>query len=117
MVENQPFDIMQGYRDMLANWEKMANDFGGQVLAREEAAQAMHGFNTAKMAVQTQLKDAMLKSLDAVQIPSKADIEALGTRLGAMEAAIARIETRLLAMAPDAAPAGPKRTRRPDSNR
>ncbi len=112
MADKQTFDIMQGYRDMLANWEKMANEFGANVLQREDATQAMHSFNNTKTAVQAHFKDAMLKSLDAVQMPSKADIDALAARLGTIEATIARIETHLLGGAAPAAPK-PKRTRTP----
>ncbi|PKP67668.1 MAG: hypothetical protein CVT83_08020 [Alphaproteobacteria bacterium HGW-Alphaproteobacteria-5] len=115
MAENGPPDFLQAYRDMLGTWEKMANDFGSKFLQQKEAAQAMNGLATARVAVQAQMRDGMLKALDAIQMPSKADIEDLGARLGAIEAAVARIETQLAAGGKSAAPAapGPARTRKP----
>lgn len=116
MAENGPPDFLQAYRDMLGTWEKMTNDFGSKFLQQKEAAQAMNGLATARVAVQAQMRDGMLKALDAIQMPSKADIEDLGARIGAIEAAVARIETRLAAgVKPAAAPAtpAPARTRKP----
>ena len=114
MATKGPQDFMDAYREMLGNWEKMANEFGAKFLQQKEAAQAMNGLNNAKVAMQAQMKDGMLKALDAIQMPSKADIEDLGARLGAIEAAVARIETQFAAgtKAAAATPA-PARTRKP----
>ena len=115
MTAKGPQDFMDAYRDMLGNWEKMANDFGAKFLQQKETAQAMNSLNSAKVAMQAQMKDGMLKALDAIQMPSKADIEDLGARIGAVEAAVARIETLLAGGGKPAATAAPKppRTRRP----
>lgn len=117
MAENGPPDFLQAYRDMLGTWEKMTNDFGSKFLQQKEAAQAMNGLANARVAVQAQMREGMLKALDAIQMPSKADIEDLGARIGAIEAAVARIETLLAAGAKPAAAAtaapGPARTRKP----
>ena len=115
---NAPPDFLQAYRDMLGTWEKMANDVGSKFLQQKEAAQAMNNLATARVAVQAQMRDGMLKALDAIQMPSKGDIEDLGARIGAIEAAVARIETSLaagLAAGGKPAPAapGPARTRKP----
>lgn len=114
MATKGPQDFMDAYREMLGNWEKMANEFGAKFLQQKEAAQAMNGLNNAKVAMQAQMKDGMLKALDAIQMPSKADIEDLGARIGAIEAAVARIET-LLASGGQPADGAPKpaRTRKP----
>lgn len=115
MAENTPPDFLQAYRDMLGTWEKMANDFGSKFVQQKETAQAMNGLATARVAVQAQMRDGMLKALDAIQMPSKADIEDLGARLGAIEAAVARIETQLASGSKSSAPAAPSpaRTRKP----
>ena len=81
MATKGPQDFMDAYREMLGNWEKMANEFGAKFLQQKEAAQAMNGLNNAKVAMQAQMKDGMLKALDAIQMPSKADIEALGEKI------------------------------------
>lgn len=115
MAADGPQDFMDAYRKMLGHWEKMANDLGAQFLQQKEAAQAVHGLNDARIAMQAQMRDGMLRALDAMQMPTKADIEALGARIGAIEAAAARIETLLASRdQPSASGAtAPARTRRP----
>ena len=48
-------------------------------------------------------------------MPSRADVEALGVRLSAMETSLARIEARLRKIVPDGEPVRPpiRRTRKP----
>lgn len=91
MAAKGPLDFMDAYRQMLGQWEKIANDFGAEFLQQPEAARAMNSLNNAKVAMQAQMKDGMLKALDAIQMPSKADIEDIGARIGTIEAAVARI--------------------------
>jgi hypothetical protein len=88
-----PVDPMAMFRDAVNQWEKLANDYGSQFLARPEAAQAMHGVTAAGLQIQNAVQDAMAKVLGAANMPSKADIEALGERLTRIEAALARIES------------------------
>jgi polyhydroxyalkanoate synthesis regulator phasin len=77
-------------------------------------AQAMQQLTTAKLQMQAATDAQMEKLLSAANVASKADVEALGTRLAAMESALARIEGHLrgAASAPSAKP-GPRRTRKP----
>ena len=65
--------------------------------------------------VQAASTEASAKLLAAANLPSRTDFEALGARLGAIEAALARIEQRLRAVAPDRTPPRPPvaRTRKP----
>lgn len=109
-------DPMKMFRDAVTQWEKMANEFGGQFLNRPETAQAMHQATGIALKAQQSAHEAMAKLLAAANMPSKADLEALGARIAAMEATLARIEGALAA--PGAAAAvqqtlKPKRTRKP----
>ena len=107
-------DPMAMFRDAVTQWEKMANEFGGQFLGRPETAQAMHQATGFALKAQQGAHEAMAKLLAAANMPSKADVEALGTRLAAVEATLSRIEAKIAA--PDAAQsdaAKPKRTRKP----
>lgn len=111
---NTPTDPMSMWRDFLGQWEKAANDMGGQLLQRPEAAEAMHKATALGLQAQTALHDAMAKMLSAANMPSKAEIEALGNRLGAIEASLARIEAALGASSPSGSTAPkPARTRKP----
>jgi hypothetical protein len=90
-----PTDPMAMFRDAVNQWEKLANDYGSQFLARPEAAQAMHSMTSAGLQVQHAVQDAMSKVLTAANMPSKAEIETLGQRLSAIESSLARIEATL----------------------
>ncbi len=109
-----PTDPMAIFRDAVTQWEKMANDFGGQFMGRPETAQAMHQATGLALKAQQGAHEAMAKLLSAANMPSKADIEALATRMAAVEASLARIETAIAAPADKASTAAkPKRTRTP----
>jgi hypothetical protein len=109
-----PTDPMAMWRDFLSQWEKAANDVGGKLLQRPEAAEAMHKATAMGLQAQTAMHDAMAKMLSAANMPSKAEVEALGERLGAIEASLSRIEAALGgAASPAAAAPKPARTRKP----
>lgn len=105
-------------RDMLGQWERMANSFGGDTLKSEEFTRSLHGVNAAAMAMQATMAQAMDKALASTNLPSRNDIADLSARVGRVEASLARIEAMLAApVAPHDAPApaavGPRRTRKP----
>jgi hypothetical protein len=113
-MSTNPTDPMAMFRDAVTQWEKMANDFGGQFLGRPETAQAMNQATGLALKAQQGAHDAMAKLLSAANMPSKADVEALATRMAAIEATLARIEAAIAAPSsttPGAAK--PKRTRTP----
>ena len=102
------------FRDAVTQWEKMANEWGGQMLNRPESAQAMHNATGLALKAQQGAHEAMAKLLAAANMPSKADVEALGTRIATIEATLARIEAALAAPGNAASPQQkPKRTRTP----
>ena len=106
-----PFGFM---RNWVAQWEKLVNDHGAEWLAKPEAAQAMQAMTGAAVKLQAASNEATARMLAAANLPSRADIEALGARMAAIEAALARIEARL--PRPEGAQAkrpAPKRTRKP----
>lgn len=107
-----PFELA---RTWMAQWEKVVNEHGTEMLAKPEAAQAMQAMSGAAIQAQALSNEATGKMLAAANLPSRADFEALGARLAGVEAALARIEQKLRDMAPDAAPARPavRRTRKP----
>ena len=109
-----PIDPMAMMRDAVTQWEKMANDFGGQFMNRPETAQAMHNATGMALKAQQGAHEAMAKLLSAANMPSKADVEALASRMATIEASLARIESALAA-GPAAASSAPKpkRTRQP----
>ena len=109
-----PFGLARGW---MSQWEKLVNQHGTELLAKPEAAQAMQAMTGAAMQIQAASQEASAKLLAAANLPSRADFEALGARLGAIEATLARIEQALRTVAPGSSPARPAvaRTRKPPS--
>jgi hypothetical protein len=112
-MSNTPTDPMALFRDAVTNWEKMANEWGGQFMGRPETAQAMHQATGLALKAQQGAHDAMAKLLAAANMPSKGDVEALGVRIAAVEATLARIEALLSGTGSAASAPKPKRTRTP----
>ena len=109
-----PFGLARGW---MSQWEKLVNEHGTQLLAKPETAQAMQAMSGAAMQMQAASQEASNKLLAAANLPSRSDFEALGARLGAIEASLSRIEQSLRAVAPDVTPPRPavSRTRKPPS--
>ena len=105
-------DPLAMIRSAVDQWEKLANEFGADLLQRPETTQAMQKMTAGYLQMQRMTQDAMDKALAAANIPSRSDIEAIGARLGAIEASLARIEA---ASAPPTTAAAPRppRTRKP----
>lgn len=97
------------FRDMLGQWETMANQFGGQAMRTPEAARAMGAATTATAQIQEATREAMGKTLAAYNMPSREEVTGLSERLGGVEDRLARIETLLARIAGDTAPAAPPR--------
>ncbi len=112
-MSSNPTDPMAFFRDAVSQWEKMANDFGGQFMGRPETAQAMHQATGLALKAQQGAHEAMAKLLSAANMPSKADVEALGIRMAAIEAALGRIEAAMTTSTTTSAAPKPKRTRKP----
>ena len=108
-------DPLAMMRAAVDQWEKLANEVGGQFLQRPETSEAMQKMSAGFLQIQKMTQDAMGKALAAANLPSRMDIEALSARLGAIEASLARIEAAAGgAGAPTvAALARPPRTRKP----
>ena len=109
-----PFGLARGW---MSQWEKLVNQHGTELLAKPEAAQAMQAMTGAAMQLQAASQEASAKVLAAANLPSRADFEALGARIGGIEATLARIEASLRTVAPDTTPPRPPiaRTRKPPS--
>jgi Poly(R)-hydroxyalkanoic acid synthase subunit (PHA_synth_III_E) len=114
-MTDTPNDPMAFFRQMVSQWEKAANDYGGKLASSSEFAQGMQQMTSASLTVQQAVSDATGKALTAANMPTRADMIALGERLGAVEARLIRIEALLTkaVIDPIAPVVGPKRTRKP----
>jgi hypothetical protein len=102
-------------RDMLGQWEQMANQFGGQVMKSGEFSRAMQGANAASMTAQAAARQVMDRALAAANMPSRSEVEDISARLARIEESVARIEALMMIQAGVAPPERPKpkRTRKP----
>ena len=112
MGSKYPFDPAGVLRDMLGEWEKMANSLGGDALKTEEFARTMNGAQMAGSTLQAQFRDHMDRALEQSNLPTRRDIEAIDVRLTAIEATLARIEKALGTGTARSRPK-PTRTRKP----
>lgn len=108
------------FREMLSQWEQMANEFGGQIMKSGEFARVMHGANNAAMTAKAASGQVMERALAAANMPSRGDLEELAARIGRIEDTVLRIESLLIARGPSPAPERPaakpprpRRTRQP----
>ena len=113
MTSKTPTDPFATFRDMVNQWEKAANEYGGKIAGSSEFAQGMQGATAISMQIQQAVHEGMTKVLAATNIPSREDIAALGARVGAIEAQLSRIEAALGATASGPAAPKPKRTKQP----
>ncbi len=95
------------FRDMLGQWEKMANSFGNDAMKREEFTRGMQGATAASLQMQAAFKEQTEKALAAANLPTRSDMEALARRIDGIEASLARIEAALGAN--EGAKASPKK--------
>jgi hypothetical protein len=116
MSKTPAADPFTFFREMVSQWENTTNEWGNKLMATPEAAKAMQMGTATTLKVQQATHETMAKALAAANMPSKADVEAIGVRLLAVETQLIRIEALLTGKA-DTKPAasGPalKRTRKP----
>ena len=114
-------DPMVLWRDAVAQWEKGVNDVVGKSLGTSEFAQGMHGAMGTSLSAQKSFAVLMGRYLTALNLPSQADIAALGERMSAIESRLIRMNTLLehlvdpVAAGVATAVANVPRTKRPPS--
>ncbi|WP_219893178.1 poly(R)-hydroxyalkanoic acid synthase subunit PhaE [Aquisediminimonas profunda] len=114
MNDKSTSDPFSMFRDMVNQWEKAANEYGGKIASTSEFAQGMQGVTAISLQVQQAVQEAMTKVLAAANIPSRDDIATLSARVAAVEAQLSRVVAALGATtaSSDAKPK-PKRTKQP----
>lgn len=112
MTDKIPTDPMAMFRQMVDQWEKVANEYGGKMLATPEIAQGMQGMSAITLQIQSAVQEATTKVLSVANMPSKDDFAALTARIGRIEAQLERIEAASLKM-PVSDTGKPKRTKQP----
>ena len=121
MTKFSPLDPMAMWRELTAQWEKSTNEFANETMASDPFRQGMHGGMNASLSAQKALGDLMARYLTMLNLPTRADIPALGDPLQRIDDHLARIAraaegARSPAPKADAAPPPrPRRTRQPSA--
>jgi SMC interacting uncharacterized protein involved in chromosome segregation len=119
MAEQPSLDPTSLWRDMLTQWERGLNSVANQTMGSNEFSRAMHQVTALSLRMQQTAGEAMSKSLQAMNLPTRTDILALSERIGRIEETLARLEAALPREAADTAkPAAPRppRTRQPPTD-
>ena len=95
MANSKDFDPLAVWRDMLAQWETSVNALANKTMASDEYGSAMHGAMGLTLRMQETIKQFMTAYLAATNLPSRAEVLALGERLGEVEAQLARMNALL----------------------
>ena len=107
------------FREMLGQWETIANEVGTGLLKTSEAARTMQSATAATARAKAMGGEMMGRALAAANMPSRDEIVGLSARMAAVEDRLARIETLLERIAGPAAKPDkpgkikPKRTKTP----
>lgn len=112
MERNTP-DPAAFFRDMLGQWEKTVNSFGGEAMKSEEFNRTMGAASAATMNMQAGMQQMTEKALAAANLPTRSDFDAMAVRITAIEASLLRIEAALGTAATDPAKPRPTRGRKP----
>ncbi len=85
MSEPASMDPFALWRDMVAQMEKGANEFANQATKSDQFTQGMNKAMSASLTAKKISDELSTRYLTALNLPSRADIEALGERLLAIE--------------------------------
>lgn len=79
------------WREMLGQWEQGVNAMATQVMTSGEFSRDMNRVMSASLRIQKTSQELLGRYFDALNLPTKDDIRALGERLQAMEEQLGRI--------------------------
>jgi len=119
MNKFSPLDPMAMWRELTAQWEKSTNEFANETMASDPFRQGMHGGMNASLTAQKGLGDLMARYLTMLNLPTRADIQALGEQLQSIDDHLANISRAMesgrtpAASAPIHAAPQPRRTKKP----
>jgi hypothetical protein len=84
-------DPMALWRDMLSQWETNVNALANKTMASDEYSSSMHGAMGGMLKLQETMKQFMATYLASANLPSRAEVLAIGERIGSVEARLHRI--------------------------
>ena len=89
--DNYPKGPFALWRNMLGQWEKGMNDAATKTMASGEFSREMNRVPGASLQMNKARKELLARYFDALNLPTKDDLNALGERLQTMEEQIMRV--------------------------
>lgn len=119
MSQKPAFDPAAAWADMVQKWEHEINTWSGKLTESEQFGAILGQATKVQIAAQRAFGDQMEGLLKQLNLPSKAQVEALSERLDAIEESLDRLRLSLeksenASSAKEARPA-PRRTRKPSA--
>jgi hypothetical protein len=133
MPDKSATDPLAAWREIVSQWEKGVNSLANQNMATDQFSGSMNQMMKVMMQAQQSVSDGMVKYLATLNLPSRADLIALGEQLGSIESQLSRIaqilerqaavsaatassSTSSAGSAPTNVPKAPPRTKRPPTS-
>ncbi|MFH0130861.1 hypothetical protein ACGLHS_11680 [Variovorax sp. VaC1] len=120
MTQFSSLDPMAIWRELTAQWEKNTNEFANETMASDPFRQGMHGGMNASLTAQKTLGELMARYLTLLNLPTRADIQALGEQLQRIDDHLADIRRAMeggrspaASATATAPPIKPRRTKQP----
>lgn len=110
------FDPTAAWAEFVQRWEREINDWSGKLTETEQFGSMMGQATKVQILVQKSFNDHMEKTLKALNLPTREQVDALGSRLADIEAQIEALRLSLNASSPPASDRPqPRRTRKPSA--
>lgn len=107
MADSSANDPAALWREMVGQWEKSMNSLATEVMGTGEFSRETNRLMSASLQIQKGMQEVMGRYFDALNLPTKPDIDALGERLYAIEDELGRLNEALERLAgPTDGPAG-----------
>lgn len=116
-----PFDPVAQWQQMLQKWEQEINSWSGKLTESEQFSALVGQASKVQLVAQRAFTEQMETLLGNLNLPSKAQIEALSERIDALEDSIDRVRLAIEALAGKTAAAPvapePRRTKKPPQDK
>ncbi len=107
MADSGAKDPAALWREMVGQWEKAANTLATGYMATNEFSREANRAMSASRHIQKGMQEVMGRYLDALNLPTKTDIDGLGERLHAIEDELSRVTAAIERLTgPGEGPAG-----------
>ena len=95
MADSGAKDPAALWREMVGQWEKTANTLATGYMGTNEFSREANRVMTASRHIQKGMQEVMGRYLDALNLPTKTDIDGLGERLHAIEDELSRVSAAI----------------------